>query len=47
MKEGKLVPDRLAKLYDNITIKGSNGKMMKEVVKDIIEPCKMVSDVDK
>lgn len=47
MKEGKLVPDRLAKLYEDIKTKSKDGKNLKDVVNDVVGACKTVSDLDK
>lgn len=47
MANEKLVPENVIRyVYDDNLI-GSNGKSLSEVVKDIADECKAVSDVDK
>lgn len=47
MKDGKLAPDQMAKLYEDDKSKGKDGTLLKDVIKDIANACQMVSDKDK
>lgn len=42
----KIVPGKLDKMIDE-TIKSKDGKPLKEIIKDVTEVCKTVTDADK
>lgn len=49
MKEEKFVPEKLTEIMQTnvMNLKGSYGKPLNELVKDIADECKSVSDPDK
>ncbi|KAJ6636629.1 General odorant-binding protein 19d [Pseudolycoriella hygida] len=46
LNENKLVPDKLTKLIDG-SLKTKDGKLLKDLLKDITEECKAVTDAEK
>lgn len=49
MKDGKLVPANLIKVVelDKTELKGKDGKILLDSIKDIIAECNDVADTDK
>lgn len=47
MMNEKFVPESLIEFLSDETLIGSHGKTIYEVVKDIADDCKTVSDADK
>lgn len=49
MNEEKFVPTELMKILDmdDTNLKGTDGKVLKDVIKDLAEECKAATDADK
>lgn len=49
MNEEKFLPEQLMKIVDmeNTSLKGTDGKTLKDVIKEFAEECKAATDADK